>query len=232
MYNIKWKKVSGVILQLSGQILCWHNSQYFQARSFRIARLSWINFSYSLFNKQLSKQWGFFSCMTPIKVNRSHVAKTLCNAWIYWKLASGAESTSIVWSSSQSSFSAWSCSLLHSYLLESPCLTFLFLPQYPFTLKIKEPPLRNHYCLHALLFGFSVCGCFVQPQLLLNFAVGCSESLHCSCNQLRLHNTLGSGWMKVLCKHKLGSLPFYSEMLGVKIPSSGSDVIALLKTSF
>lgn len=97
----------------------------------------------------------------------------------------------------QSLLSAWSCSLLCSYLLESPWLTFLFHSQYPFILKIKESTLQNHYCLMPFCLDFFfLCGCFVQPQLLLNFTLGCSESWLCSCNQLRLHNTSESGYMK------------------------------------
>lgn len=97
--------------------------------------------------------------MTPIKVNRSHVAKTLCDAWIYWKLASDA-----VWSScptlllfglpAQALLFAWSCHLLVSYLLESQCLTFLFHPQYSFPLKIKVSSLLRRIIIASCTFFF------------------------------------------------------------------------------
>lgn len=78
---------------------------------------------------------------------------------------------------------------------------------------------------HALLFGFSVHGlgcCWTLLLPALNRCIVRAITYVCTILQDLQR------W-KVLCTQKPGSFQFHSEMIGVKIPSSGSDVIALLK---
>lgn len=170
------------------------------------------------------------SCMTPVKVNKSHVAKTLSDAWIYWKLGCDAEGTSTVWCSFP---------IIAFYLVMSPLIFLLAGISLPnlsipspifFHTKNKRVSSLESLLPHALLFDFFSIWMFSSAPVAAKIG-SWLQWIMALFNQSCLHSTLETGLMKGALQKKAELLSTHSEMLRVKILSSLTNAISLLNMS-